>query len=222
MSPKKPRENVPADAAAIWVPIASLHGWERNPRKHGKTVPKLVRAIIRYGWGAPIEARTEDREIIAGHGRMQAAERIVARWAKESPKRRESWHPEAARVAVSKQVPARLRDLGKEDAHQAAISDNRVGQDSGWQKDELSDLLADFEDDLQSMGFDEDEVVQPEDRARPTRVEVSELTPTFTLTVSGPLTSQADALQVIRDQLDELQGVDVDCFVEDFGAAGQV
>jgi hypothetical protein len=145
------------DAAATWVDVDSLKGWERNPRKHGATVPKLVRAIIRYGWGSPIEARTDGREIIAGHGRMQAAQRLVAKFAKASEKRLQRWHPEAIRVGKTKQVPVRLRDLDEDEAHQAAIADNRIGQESSWDTELLAEQLEEFEDDLDMMGFDDTE-----------------------------------------------------------------
>jgi ParB-like chromosome segregation protein Spo0J len=145
------------DVAAQWEPIDSLKGWERNPRKHGETVPKLVRAIIHWGWGSPIEARLENREIIAGHGRMQAAQRLPARWAKTSTKRREKWHPEARRVAETGMVPVRLRDLDEDEAHQAALADNRIGQESSWDDELLAEQLEEFEDDIDVMGFDDQE-----------------------------------------------------------------
>jgi hypothetical protein len=205
--------------AAEWLPISSLKGWERNPRKHGETVPKLVRAIIRYGWGSPIEARTENQEIIAGHGRMQAAERLAAKWAKASTKRRERWHPEARRVAETGEVPVRLRDLDEDDAHQAAIADNRIGQESAWDKDELSGFLEEFEDELDSMGFDDSE--SPGSDGEPGEpVQVSELRPTFTVTVTGPLPEQASVLTELRKAVGAIAGVTFDCFVEESNGFG--
>lgn len=147
----------PVRVAAEWLPLASLHGWDRNPKRHGETVPKLVRAIIRWGWGPPIEARRENGEIIAGHGRMQAAERLAARWKKASERARSRWHPEAVRVAAG-EVPVRYRDLDEDDAHEAAIADNRIGEDSEWDKDLLAEHLDEFEDDADLMGFDDSEL----------------------------------------------------------------
>ena len=145
------------ESAAEWLAIDTLRGWEQNPRKHGATVPKLVRAIIRYGWGSPIEARAENREIIAGHGRMQAAQRLVAKWHKASAARRGRWHPEAKRVGETGEIPVRLRDLDEDDAHQAALADNRIGQESAWDEDLLAEQLEEFEDELDLMGFDDKE-----------------------------------------------------------------
>lgn len=209
-----------ADFAAAWLPIVALKGWERNPRKHGATVPKLVRAIIRYGWGSPIEARTENLEIIAGHGRMQAAERLSTKWQKTSVARRERWHPEAQRVAETGHVPVRLRDLDEDDAHQAALSDNRIGQESSWDKQALGDLLEDFEDELDSMGFDESELQGDGIGGNGAQVEVFELTSRFTLTVSGPLPKQAVVLDRLRSGLEQIDGVSFDCFVESVGTDG--
>jgi len=161
--------NIPTSQAAEWMRLSELHGWEQNPRKHGDTVPKLVRAIIRYGWGSPIEARRENGEIIAGHGRMQAAERLAARWSKASERARSKWHPEAVRVALG-EVPVRLRDLDEDDAHEAAIADNRIGEDSEWDKDLLVEHLGEFEDDADLMGFEDAEIesaITDEDNEQP-------------------------------------------------------
>lgn len=208
-------DRIEGDVAAQWEPIDSLKGWERNPRKHGETVPKLVRAIIHLGWGSPIEARLANREIIAGHGRMQAAQRLPARWAKASAKRREKWHPEARRVAETGMVPVRLRDLDEDEAHQAALADNRIGQESSWDKEELQGLLADFEDDLDVMGFEDSEAPDDDYGEASSTIEVSELHASFTLTVTGPLPEQASVLERIREQLSGIDGVSFDCFVED-------
>jgi hypothetical protein len=151
------RQSRARDPAAEWLPLSALHGWERNPKRHGETVPKLVRAIIRWGWGSPIEARRENGEIIAGNGRMQAAERLAVRWTKTSERARSKWHPEAVRVAAG-EVPVRYRDLDEDDAHEAAIADNRIGEDSEWDKELLAEHLEEFEDDADLMGFDDSEI----------------------------------------------------------------
>jgi ParB-like chromosome segregation protein Spo0J len=153
----KTRQSRARDPAAEWLPLSTLHGWDRNPKRHGETVPKLVRAIIHWGWGPPIEARRENSEIIAGHGRMQAAERLALRWGKASARARSKWHPEAIRVAAG-EVPVRYRDLDEDDAHEAAIADNRIGEDSEWDKDLLAEHLEEFEDDADLMGFDDSEI----------------------------------------------------------------
>jgi ParB-like chromosome segregation protein Spo0J len=156
-TPAEPVTPAHERVAAEWLPLEKLHGWDRNPKRHGETIPKLVRAIIRWGWGPPIEARRENSEIIAGHGRMQAAERLAARWVKASERARSKWHPEAVRVAAG-EVPVRYRDLDEDDAHEAAIADNRIGEDSEWDKDLLAEHLEEFEDDADLMGFDDSEI----------------------------------------------------------------
>ena len=55
------------EVAAVWCDIKSLKPWDRNPRRNDKAIAKVAASMKRFGWGAPILARTADREIIAGH-----------------------------------------------------------------------------------------------------------------------------------------------------------
>ena len=74
-------------AAAVWLPIADLVPWDKNPRNNAAAVGKVAESIERFGFGAPLLARAEDKQIIAGHTRLTlpAACRIqVLYMAKES------------------------------------------------------------------------------------------------------------------------------------------
>jgi len=63
-------------AAAVWLPIAELVPWDRNPRKNATAVAKVAESIERFGFGAPLLARAEDKQIIAGHTRLLAAKKL--------------------------------------------------------------------------------------------------------------------------------------------------
>src|SRR5258708_38710659 len=62
-----------AQPAAEWIDIARLTGWARNPRKNDPAVEKVAESIRAFGFAAPIVARRENGEVIAGHTRLKAA-----------------------------------------------------------------------------------------------------------------------------------------------------
>ncbi len=65
------------EPAAEWVAIDALRPWKDNPRKNdGEPVRKVAESIQRFGFGAPILARRENGEIIAGHTRWKAAKKL--------------------------------------------------------------------------------------------------------------------------------------------------
>lgn len=126
------------DAAAIWVATEKLTPWVKNPRKNDATVDKLAAGIKEHGFGAPILARRDNGEIIAGHTRLKAALRLGLRV-----------------------VPVRYLDLDEIRAHSLALADNRIGEDSEWDREALARILVELKDaeaDLDATGFDEKEV----------------------------------------------------------------
>lgn len=159
------------EAAAEWVGIDTIKAWEGNPRAHGAGPMKTARSIIKFGWGAPVLARRENREAVAGHGRLQAARELIRMWAAASEKRRTfwastpsdrgGWHPDALRVATKGEVVARMLDHLTEDmAHQLAVADNRIGEESEWRHDLLTAHFEDWKDatDITTLGFDTREI----------------------------------------------------------------
>src|SRR6188472_727457 len=61
--------------AAIWVNLSALHPWPNNPTKDDPaSVRRVAESIKRFGFGAPLVARAENGEIIAGHTRFKAAQ----------------------------------------------------------------------------------------------------------------------------------------------------
>lgn len=126
------------EPAAIWVALAALKPWAKNPRKNDPAVDKVADSIKRFGFGAPILARKADGEIIAGHTRLKAAMKLRL-----------------------ERVPVRYLDLDPADAHLLALADNRLGEIAEWDDDGLRAILAELqaEDaDLAATGFDDDEL----------------------------------------------------------------
>lgn len=123
-------------AAAVYVPIANLKPWARNPRKNDHAVAAVVESIRRFGFGAPLLARKATGEIIAGHTRLKAA----------------------AKIGLT-EVPVRYLDLSESEAHALALADNKVGEVAEWDAGELACILRDMERDevsLDGLGWDEE------------------------------------------------------------------
>jgi DNA modification methylase len=97
------------EAAAVWVDIASLRPWVKNPRKNDHAVDQVVESIKRFGFGAPLVARKADRSIIAGHTRLKAALKLGL-----------------------EVVPVRYLDLTEDEAHRLARADNKLAELAEW------------------------------------------------------------------------------------------
>ena len=138
MTDRSHERAVEGEAAAIWVAIEKLTPWVKNPRKNDRSVDKAVASIKEHGWGAPILARKDTGEIIAGHTRLKAALRMG--------------------MAL---VPVRYMDLDEIRAHSLALADNRVGEDSEWDKDALARVLLELEEagaKLEATAFEQKEL----------------------------------------------------------------
>jgi hypothetical protein len=108
-----------SDAAAEWCDPKLLKPWDKNPRKNDCAVQKVADAIRRFGFGAPIVARRENHEIIAGH----------TRW-------------KAAKLLGLKNVPVRFLDITEHDARLLALADNKLGEIADWDDAAVAHLLS--------------------------------------------------------------------------------
>ena len=109
------------EAAAVWVPLASLTAWARNPRRNDAAVPAVMESIKRFGFAAPIIARRADGEIIAGHTRAKAAEALGL-----------------------ERVPVRFLDLDPADAHLLALADNKLNEKAEWDDAAVMSILSEY------------------------------------------------------------------------------
>ena len=124
--------------AATWEAISSLTPWDKNPRYNGAVVAKVAASIERFGFGAPIIARTSDRVIIAGHTRLLAA----------------------TKLGMDK-IPVRFMDLDPAQSAALALADNKLGELADWNEDQLANILQDLHDDefdLDGLGWTSDEL----------------------------------------------------------------
>ena len=109
-------------------PIARLKPYAKNARTHSDDqIAKIAASLVEYGWTAPVMV-TDDGEIVAGHGRLLAAQHLGL-----------------------DEVPIiRLSHLTPEQVRAYRIADNRLSELSGWD----DELLAAELHALNAAGFD--------------------------------------------------------------------
>lgn len=132
---------IPWPAAGVEsVPIVDLRRHPKNSRTHPRAQVRLIAAsLLEYGWTFPM-LRDEEGVILAGHGRLDAAELLV-----------EEGHPRFAEAPV---CTAR----GWSDAQKRAyiIADNKIAQAAGWDPAILASELQELSGagiDLDTLGF---------------------------------------------------------------------
>ena len=59
----------------IEMPIPSLKGYDRNPRKNDAVVARMVESIKEFGFRIPVVAKS-DGSVVDGHLRLKAAQRM--------------------------------------------------------------------------------------------------------------------------------------------------
>ncbi len=114
--------------------IANLRPYPRNARTHSKKQIKQIAASIeRFGFTNPVLI-SDEGEIIAGHGRV-----------------------EAARVLGWKRVPTlALSHLNEEERRAYVLADNKLALNAGWDKEILAielQALVDCDFDIEVTGF---------------------------------------------------------------------
>jgi ParB-like chromosome segregation protein Spo0J len=138
------------------VPIESLRPYARNARIHSrKQIRQIANSIQRFGFTNPVLI-SDDDEIIAGHGRV-----------------------EAAKLLGHTTVPTlRLSHLSTAERRAYVIADNKLALNAGWDREvlaiELQGLL-DCEFDLEITGFslaEIDMVLDAAHESAPSRVKL--------------------------------------------------
>lgn len=178
--------------------VAALRRHPRNARTHPpEQIEQLVAAIRQFGWTNPLLV-DEAGEVIAGHGRLDAAV-----------------------VLGLEDVPVIVR-AGLSEAEKTALrlADNKIALNSGWDQDLLAAELGALRDggeiDTLLTGFDDDEVdkllgameEKAEAEAKPARLRDVSAEAQFWISIQGPLSHQPEVLAVLR-QLAKLPGVQV-------------
>jgi ParB-like chromosome segregation protein Spo0J len=162
------------------IPTADLIPYARNARTHSETqVAQIAGSIQEFGFTNPVLIDA-DNGIIAGHGRILAAQRLKL-----------------------ESVPClRLSHLTDAQKRAYVLADNRIALSSGWDEEmlanELSDLHAD-EFDMSLLGFDVDElatllVIDMANADVADDAEVNESTTDDSIVMSFPVTIEQEII----------------------------
>jgi len=135
-----------------YVKTADLIPYANNPRKNDAAVDKVVESIREFGFKNPIIV-DGNNEIIAGHTRLKAAEKLGM-----------------------EEVPTiKAEDLTPEQVRAFRIADNKTHEFAGWDMDLLREEL----DGVNLFtGFDEDELREILDNVKFSEVEEDDFDPT--------------------------------------------
>jgi hypothetical protein len=122
-------------------PLERLTPYDRNARTHSpEQVAKLAASIAEFGFVNPILVDRRTGTIIAGHGRLMAAQQLGL--------------AEAPVIVLDHLSDAQRRAY--------VLADNRLAEDAGWNVEilarELSDLQAEHADLLGKIGFNDEEL----------------------------------------------------------------
>jgi DNA modification methylase len=109
------------------VKIKDLKPHPKNPRVHpDSALDKLMKSIGQFGFTNPVLA-SKDGMILAGHARCKAAQK-----------------------AGIEEVPVIFLDLEGADADAYLIADNKIQEETSWEKETLADLIKE----LQGLDYD--------------------------------------------------------------------
>lgn len=124
------------EPAAVWVRVSELTPWAQNPRHNDEAAKAVAKSIKRFGFGAPLIARRQNGEVIAGHTRLKAAILLGL-----------------------ETVPVRYLDLDPADAHLLALADNRLGEKADWDDKLLGEVMSDYSfEDVEIAGWSQAEL----------------------------------------------------------------
>jgi site-specific DNA-methyltransferase (adenine-specific) len=131
---------MPSDALKlVYVPVGELVAMQGNPRKNDAAIPKVMASIQRFGWANPILARREDRVVVAGHTRLEAARKL----------------------GLDK-VPVIWLDLDPVSSRLYNLADNKLNEVADWDDDALTTILEELlEEDAEGVaiaGFTDEDI----------------------------------------------------------------
>jgi len=134
------RGDTVTDMEVVTVEIDTLKPAHYNPRQISKQeLAKLIKSIKQFGFVDPALVRKADNMIVGGHQRIRAARELGL-----------------------KEVPVIYLDVSENDAKLLNIALNKISGD--WEEEKLAALLAELKtmDDIDELltGFDEDELDQ--------------------------------------------------------------
>lgn len=120
--------------------ISELKPYANNPRLNDAAVDAVAASIKEFGFKNPIIVDS-DGEIIAGHTRLKAAQKLKM-----------------------KTVPVIIADdLTPDQVRAFRLADNKVGELAGWDFEKLDLELAEIDLDMSQFGFGDDEEFEPKE-----------------------------------------------------------
>ena len=128
------------------IPINHLVPYAKNPRKITKAIPLVAESIKSFGFNVPITINNMfDKIIVSGHTRYEAAKKLGM-----------------------ENVPyIELNHLSDMDIRKYRLADNRVADESEWDKNLLRNELAELElnskldaEWFKNIGFSQEEIAQ--------------------------------------------------------------
>ena len=141
-----PKLNIKINPNLKQIPIDHLVPYAKNPRKITKAIPLVAESIKSFGFNVPITINNMiDKIIVSGHTRY-----------------------EAARKLGMENVPyIELNHLSDMDIRKYRLADNRVSDESEWDKNLLRTELAELElnskldaEWFKNIGFSQEEIAQ--------------------------------------------------------------
>lgn len=129
-----------AELKIVYQDTSALKPRGRNPRTHSeKQLLQIARSIETFGFTNPVLVDGDNR-IIAGHGRVEAAQRLAL--------------GQVPTVRFDHMTPAQVRAY--------VIADNKLAENAGWDRDilalELKELSIELDIDLTITGFETAEI----------------------------------------------------------------
>jgi len=161
--------------AAEWVRIGDLLPWERNPKAHPtESVAEIARSIVRFGFTEPIIPWRSRKQVVAGHGRLLAAQMLY----REDPGRKlaPDQPGDAATRPEDGLVPVRwIEFLNDHEAAAYAIADNRLTEKNPMDAALVAEIFVELDDagvSLEGLGYDSGELLRMLDQVAPPEQEV--------------------------------------------------
>ena len=141
-----PKLNIKVNPNLKQIPIDHLVPYAKNPRKITKAVPLVAESIKSFGFNVPITINNMiDKIIVSGHTRYEAAKKL----------------------GMTSVPYIELNHLSDLDIRKYRLADNRVSDESEWDKNLLRTELAELElnskldaEWFNNIGFSQEEIAK--------------------------------------------------------------